>query len=81
MGIGNTLSKEVQAWGSLAIVIVVVSIILLKFKDVSGVTAALNSTIDTIVSALSEPKNWVAIVNIGAIGFYMLRMFKSKSKN
>lgn len=78
MGVGDTLSKEVQAWGTLAIVIVIVSIILLKFKAVDGVTSDLNSTIDTIVAALSEPKNWVAIVIIAVIGFYLLRYFKSK---
>lgn len=78
MGVGDTLSKEVQAWGTLAIVIVIVSIILLKFKAVDGVTSDLNSTIDTIVAALSEPKNWVAIVIIAVIGFYLLRFFKSK---
>jgi len=43
MGIGDTLSKEVRAWGTLAIIIVIVSVILLKFKDVSGVTGDLNT--------------------------------------
>ena len=32
MGIGETLSKEVQAWGVLAIVVVIISVVLLKFK-------------------------------------------------
>ena len=80
MGIGETLSKEVQAWGVLAIVVVIVSVVLLKFKDVSGVTSSLNSTIDTFVAAFSEPKNWVAIVIIALIGFAILKLFTSKGK-
>ena len=34
------------------------------------------SFIDTIVSALSEPKNWVIIVIIGIIGIAMFTLFK-----
>ena len=33
MGIGETLSKEIQAWGVLAIVVVIISVVLLKFKS------------------------------------------------
>ena len=76
MGLGDKLNRSVRAWGTLAIVIVVVSIILLKFKNVSGVTSDLNTTIDTFVSALSEPKNWVVIVIIALIGFGVLKIFK-----
>ena len=79
MGIGDTLSKEVRAWGTLAIIIVIVSVILLKFKDVSGVTSALNTTIDTFVTALSEPKNWVIIAIIALIGFAILKYFQKKN--
>jgi len=32
MGIGDNVSKEIKSWGSLAIIIVIVSLILLKFK-------------------------------------------------
>jgi len=79
LGIGDTLSKEVRAWGTLAIIIVIVSVILLKFKDVSGVTSALNTTIDTFVTALSEPKNWVIIAIIALIGFAILKYFQKKN--
>ena len=80
MGIGDKLKNEVMAWGTLAIVIVIVSIVLLKFKNVSGVTTSLNSTIDTFVAAFSEPKNWVAIVIIAIIGFAILYLFTKKKK-
>ena len=78
MVMAEKLGNEVQAWGILAIIIVLVSIILLKFKDVTGVTAALNTTIDTFVTALSEPKNWVVIAIIALIGFSILKYFKGK---
>ena len=32
MGIGETLTKEIKAWGVLAIVVVMISVVLLKFK-------------------------------------------------
>jgi len=79
MGIGDTLSKEVRAWGTLAIVIVIVSVVLLKFKNVSGVTSDLNTTIDTFVTALSEPKNWVIIAIIALIGFAILKYFQKQN--
>lgn len=53
----------------------------MKFKDVSGVTGALNTTIDTFVTAMSEPKNWVAIVIIAIIGISLFKFFsKQKGK-
>ena len=106
MGIGDTLSKEVRGWGTLAILIVVMSLILLKFKtanvgnsvcsslhtwnssanncylttNASQTTAigTVGSTLDTFVTALSEPKNWVIIAIIALIGFSILKYFQKK---
>lgn len=78
MGLGDKISKEVMSWGTAGIIVVIVSIILLKFKDVTGVTSGLNTTVDTFVSAFSEPKNWVAIALIAIVGFGMLYYFKNK---
>lgn len=78
MNLGNKLAGEIKAWGVLAIVVVIVSVILLKFKAVDGVTSGLNTTIDAFVTAFSEPKNWVAIVIIAIIGFSMLYLFNRK---
>jgi len=75
---GRNLRQEITEWGILAMVVVIVSVVLLKFKDVSGVTSTLNTTIDTIVTALSEPKNWVSIVIIGLIGFGLVKLFTKK---
>lgn len=36
------------------------------------------STIDAFVTALSEPKNWVAIVIIAIIGFALLSYYRGK---
>ena len=80
MGFGAKIGNEVKEWGTLAIVVVIVSIVLIKFKSVSGVTTALNTTIDTFVTAFSEPKNWVSIVIIAMIGFGVLYLFTKKKK-
>lgn len=80
MGMGRMLRKEITEWGILVMVIVVVSVVILKFKAVDGVTSDLNTTIDTFVSALSEPKNWVVIVIVGLIGFGLVRLFTKTDK-
>jgi hypothetical protein len=80
MSLTNKLQNNLTGWVSIAITIVIGSVILLKFKGVSGVTAGLNDTVDAFVTALSEPKNWVSIVIIAMIGFAVLYMFTRKRK-
>lgn len=80
MGMGKTIGNEINEWVGTGIIVVVASIILIKFKDVSGVTAALNTTIDAFTSAFSEPANWVAIVIIAIIGFGILKFYNAKRK-
>jgi len=116
MGIADKLQSNIQSWAVLAIVIVIVSIILTKFKtsNAGGITCGnssalyynassnvcclgtaatvtncetgnfsaiggVASTLDTFVSALAEPKNWLAIVLIALIGFAMLKLFGKKN--
>jgi len=62
MGVASKLTPEVKSWGSLGIVVVLVSIILNQFKDITGATATTNATVDLFVNGLQEPGNWVAIV-------------------
>lgn len=69
------VSNEIVGWIGMAITIVIGSIVLVKFKNVNGVTAGLNTTIDNFVSAIAEPENWVAIVIIAVIGIAILGMF------
>ena len=78
MGMGKMLSDELTHWGILAIVLVMVMIILGKFKNVSGNTTTTNSTIDDFITGLSEPKNWVAIFVIAAVGFGIIKFMKAK---
>jgi quinol-cytochrome oxidoreductase complex cytochrome b subunit len=78
MGLPETLNKNVIGFGVLVIGIVIVSIVLLKFKDVDGVTSGLNTTIDTTVSAIDEPVAWISIVIIAVVGFAVLGLFKMK---
>tara|TARA_R100001530_G_scaffold136291_2_gene116249 strand:+ start:1074 stop:1214 length:141 start_codon:yes stop_codon:yes gene_type:complete len=44
MGVAKRLTPEVKAWGSLGIVVVLVSIILDQFKNITGATATTNAT-------------------------------------
>jgi len=74
----ETLSKEIKAWGVLGIVIVLVSIILGKFKDVTGNTAVTNQTVDLFITGLQEPGNWLAIVVIALVGFSLFKFFSNK---
>jgi len=80
MGIGKQLTDNIKEWGVLVMFIVIISVIILKFKEVDGVTSGLNSTIDTFVSAFSEPKNWVTIVIIALIGISLLAFFNKMKK-
>ena len=80
MGISQGLSKEVKGWGALGIVVVLVSIILTKFKDVTGSTTTTNATVDLFVTGLQEPGNWVAIVIISLVGFALFKYFGSKGR-
>jgi len=78
MGITDDLNKQILGWGVLVIGIVIISIVLLKFRDVSDVTGGLNTSINTAVDALDEPVSWISIVVIAVIGFAILKLFQKK---
>jgi len=79
MGVSDKLTKEVVGLSVLVIIIVVMSIVLLKFKDVDGVTEDLKTTIDTTVSAIDEPVTWISIVVILIVlGWLVFYLQKSK---
>jgi len=79
MAIFDKVTKEVKAIISMVILIVIGSVILLKFKGVSGVTAGLNTSIDTSVTAISEPISWIVIAVVGLIGFTLFKMYSGKN--
>lgn len=76
--VAGMLTGEVKAWAQLGIIIVVVSIILVKFKSISGATSETNDTVDSIVTGLQEPANWLTIVITAVIGFALFRYFSKK---
>jgi ABC-type transport system involved in multi-copper enzyme maturation permease subunit len=78
MGLASKVSDDIQTWGVMAIVIVMILIILAKFKNVNGGTATTNTTIDAFITGLAEPKNWVSIVIIAVIGFGVIAYMKQK---
>jgi len=78
MAIGKMLNTELTQWGILAITLVLVMIILGKFKNISGSTTTTNTTIDDFIIGLSEPKNWVSIFVIAVIGFGVIEYVRSK---
>ena len=79
MGVFDTVKKEIVAIGSLVMIIVILSIVLLKFKGVDGVTTGLNTSIDTTVAAIDEPISWIAIVVVAIVGIMLVKWF-TKSK-
>jgi ABC-type transport system involved in multi-copper enzyme maturation permease subunit len=78
MGLAKSVSDDIQTWGVMALVIVVILIVLAKFKTIDNSTTASNSAVDAFVTGLSEPKNWVAIVIIAVIGFGIIKYMKEK---
>jgi type II secretory pathway component PulF len=78
MGVGQMLNNELAQWGVLAITLIIVMIILTQFKDVTGNSTTTNSTVDSFVTGLSEPANWVAIFVIAAVGFAIIGFVRKK---
>ena len=78
MGVSEGLTKEVKGIAIMVVVIVVFSIVLLKFKAIDGVTTGLNTTIDTTVAALDEPVSWIVIIVIILVVAWLMKYLKSK---
>jgi ABC-type branched-subunit amino acid transport system permease subunit len=78
MGVSDTLSNEVKGIAIMVVIIVVFSIVLLKFKDIEGGTTGLNTSIDTAVSALDEPVSWIVIVVIILVVAWLMKYLKGK---
>ena len=79
MAMGKYLTNELTAWGILGITLVVVMIVLNKFKSITGSTTTSNTTVDDFVTGLAEPKNWVTIVVIAVVGFGVIKFIGKKS--
>ena len=57
---------------------VVFSIVLVKLKDIEGVSATLNNTIDSAVAAIDEPVTWITIIVIIIVVAWLLKYLKGK---
>ena len=69
------LQDNIVMFMTVILTVVIGSIILVKFKDVDGVTSAINTTIDSSVTGFQEPANWVSIVVIATVGIGVLSLF------
>jgi len=78
MGVSGKLTSEIKGIAVLTIIIVVFSIVLNKFKDVSGNTTATNTTVDSAVTALQEPVTWIAIIVIIIVVAWLMSYLKGK---
>ena len=76
MGVSDTLTSELKGISILVIVIVIFSIVLLKFKDMDGVTADLNTSIDNAVSYLDDPITWISIIVIIVVVAWLMKYLK-----
>jgi len=80
MSVSEKLTGEIIGISILVIIIVVMSIVLNKFKEVDGVTASLNTSIDTTTAAIDEPITWITIIVIIIVVAWLVVYLKSKSK-
>ena len=78
MGLGDTINKTVVTWGVMGVSIVLLMIILNKFKDVSGNTTDTNATVELFKTGIKEPANWVVIVVIAIIGFGIVKFMQKR---
>jgi hypothetical protein len=80
MSVSKSLTKDVKGIALMVVIIVVMSIVLIKFKDISGVTSGLNTSIDNTVTALGTPVTWISIVIIVIVIAWVLKYFQGKNK-
>ena len=79
MGVSDQLTNEIKGIAMVVIIVIVFSIVLIKFKDVDGVTSNLNISIDTSVAALDEPITWIAIIIIIIVVAWLMKYMKAKN--
>ena len=81
MSVSNNLVKEIKGISILVIIIVVFSIVLNKFKDVDGVTASMNTSIDSAVGYLDDPITYIGIIVIIVVVAWLLMYLSGKKKS
>jgi Na+/proline symporter len=78
MSVSESLTKEIKGIAMLVVIIVVFSIVLVKFKDVGGVTSGLNTSINNTVTYLQEPVGWISIIVIIIVIAWLMKYLKGK---
>lgn len=81
MGIFKTLSDNVIEVGVMAVTIVLVSILLNNLKDTTGVTATLNTSIDTATSGIGTPITYIGIIVLVIVFAAIIGMLVQKLRN
>jgi len=81
MGIFKELGTNVTEIGVMAVTIVLISILLNNLKDTTGITAALNSSIDTAVTGVGTPITYITIIILVVVFSAILVMLVSKLRN
>ena len=81
MGIFRELGDNVTEVGVMAVTIVLVSILLNNLKSTTGVTAALNTSIDTAVTGIGTPITYVGIIILVIVFSAILVMLIKKLRD
>jgi len=81
MGIFRELSDNVTEIGVMAVTIVLISILLNNLKSTSGVTAALNTSIDTAVTGVGTPITYITIIILVIVFSAILVMLVKKLRD
>lgn len=81
MGIFRDLGDNVTEIGVMAVTIVLISILLNNLKDTNGVTAALNTSIDTAVTGVGTPITYITIIILVIVFSAILVMLVQKLRD
>jgi len=68
----KSLKGIVIGIGILGVVIVLLSIILVQMKNTTGVTSALNTTIDSTVTAIGTPVTYFSLIILVVVFVFLL---------
>jgi len=81
MGIFKELGENVTEIGVMAVTIVLISILLGNLKDTTGVTSALNTSIDMAIAGVGTPITYITIIVLVIVFSAILVMLVSKLRN
>jgi putative Mn2+ efflux pump MntP len=77
MGI-EKLTSNAQSLVAMAFIVGIGMVILSKFQNVSGISAAANTSIGKFVTGIGEYSDWIGIIVLVGVGVYLLKQFLMK---